>query len=151
MHQHSWFNSNIVSSWRVIWLCITVLIGWGILLSSNCWGGRMMAVIIVITQPLFLPNVWVTQTNTLRLCALVWKISLIPWAPFPSVDLGNVTYHQSFVRGQSGPLLYVTHPCGSTCFYTFSDPHPVSCFSWKHSFNPKLSHQDNSRPTADVQ
>lgn len=68
MHRHSWFNSNIVSSRGVICFSITGPIGWGVPLSSNCRDDRMMVVIIVITQPLFLP---MCESRRPTLCGFV--------------------------------------------------------------------------------
>lgn len=74
---------------------------------SNCRDDRMMAVIIMISQPLLLCLCESRRPTLCGLCAPVCAKhrsnppNPLP-PPHPVADFGNVTEHQSFVRGQWG-------------------------------------------------
>lgn len=118
MHRHSWFNSNIGSSWGVIWFCISVLIGRWVQVSSNCRDGRMMVVIIMITQPDFLPTCESQRlTRCVALCLGVKNISP-SLSPLPQRGFRECDIPPKLCRGTIGPPVWMWHiPCGTTCCF----------------------------------
>lgn len=118
MHRHSWFNSNIGSSWGVIWFCISVLIGRWVQVSSNCRDSRMMVVIIMITQPDFLPTCESQRlTRCVALCLGVKNISP-SLSPLLQRGFRECDIPPKLCRGTIGPPVWMWHiSCGTTCCF----------------------------------
>lgn len=106
---------------------------------GNCRDSRMMAVIILITQPPLLPGVWVTETDAVRLCASVWKIS--PLSPLPRRGFRECDITSKLCQGTIGP----PSECDTSpwdvwqsffFFYALSDSLCVRRISWRRIYNP---------------
>lgn len=85
---------------------------------SNCRDGRMMMVIIVISQLLFLPvcESW-GETAALWLYGSVWKIITFP-EPLPPAWITGMWHSAEALSGrQWGHHPNVTHQCESRCCF----------------------------------
>lgn len=124
MHRHSWIN-NIVDSLRSdLVLCYSP--DWltdSIRVSSNRWGGWMMVVIFVITQPLFLR---VCESHKPMLCGFVPQCEKYLSFPEPFSQRGfrECDIAPMFCQGTIGPPAECDTSLGAPVFM-----YPVNCCS----------------------